>query len=124
MKKVQFTRTVALEDVPAEVSKMLKESGEVFKKSTVGTFSLLEQELTENKNYTLFLERLETLRVELAKADSVLEDCRNIVAGYVQILTAPEEPQPEKPQRSAEDLRQMQDKMQEALQNIQQQVEE
>ena len=40
MKKVQFTRTVALEDVPKEVSKMLRESEESFKESTTGVFSL------------------------------------------------------------------------------------
>jgi len=115
MKKVQFTRTVALEDIPKEVAKLLKQSGEIFKTSTTGTFSLLEQELIENENYTQFLKNLDELRVELANADTVLEDCKNIIAGYIQILTSPEQPEQDKP--SPEDrLRQMKQMMQDMQQ--------
>jgi len=115
MKKVQFTRTVALEDIPKEVAKLLRESGESFKTSTTGTFSLLEQELVENENYTQFLKNLDELRAELASADTVLEDCKNIIAGYIQILTSPE--QPEQDNLTPEDrLRQMKQVMQDIQQ--------
>ena len=112
MKKVQFTRTVALEDVPKEVSKMLRESEESFKESTAGIFSLLEQELIVNKNYTQFLTILEEFRVELARADSVLDDCRNIMAGYVQLLTSPEEPENDQHAPPEDQLKKMQQMVQ------------
>jgi vacuolar-type H+-ATPase subunit E/Vma4 len=112
MKKVQFTRTVALEDVPKEVSKMLRESEEAFKKSTTGIFSLLEEELMVNKNHTQFLATLEQFRTELARADSVLDDCRNIVSGYVQILTSPEEPEQVPPEDQLKKMQQMMQDMQ------------
>ena len=112
MKKVQFTRTVALEDIPKEVAKMLKESEESFKESATGVFSLLEQELLVNKNYTQFLATLEEFRVELARADSVLDDCRNIMLGYVQLLTSPEEPERAPPEDQLKKMQQMAQDMQ------------
>ncbi len=112
MKKVQFTRTVALEDVPKEVSKMLRETEESFKESTTGIFSLLEQELIANKNYTQFLATLEEFRVELARADSVLDDCRNIMSGYFQLLTSPDEPEQSSPEDQLKKMQQMVQDMQ------------
>ena len=95
-KSVQITRTISFDEVPGHVSDMMIESKEIFDSALENNFHELEI-LIGQKNFTTFLENLETFRVELAKADMILEDCRNIVSGYADLILNPEAQQQQGP---------------------------
>lgn len=84
--QVQLTRMVFVEEIPEEVERLFRKSASSFSHSIseplIELTSLLEQ-----KNYTLFLEKLKEFREDLAKADLLLEDCNGIVKSYVSLTT-------------------------------------
>ena len=95
-RNVQITRTVSFDKIPSYIAEMLAESQAIFNRNIDSSFRTLEESVNE-KNFISFLENLETFRMELAKADMILEDCRNIMTGYADLIINPDD-QPEQSQ--------------------------
>jgi len=88
-RNVQITRTVSFDKIPNHIAEMLAESQAIFNRNVDNSFRTLEESVSE-KNFISFLENLETFRMELAKADMILEDCRNIMTGYADLIINPD----------------------------------
>ena len=84
--QVQLTRMVFVDEIPEEVERLFRKSASSFSHSISEPLIELTN-LLEQKNYTLFLEKLKEFREGLAKADLLLEDCDGIVKSYVSLTT-------------------------------------
>ena len=88
--QVQLTRMVFADEIPSEVKRLLDLSLVSFS-DNVKKYSEELTQLLEDENYLAFLERLLEFRMELMKADSLLEDCNGITKSYISILLDLEE---------------------------------
>ena len=82
--QVQLTRMVFVDEIPDEVERIFRKSASSFS-FVIGDPLIELTNLLDQKNYTLFLEKLQDFREELAKADLLLEDCNGIVKSYLSI---------------------------------------
>lgn len=87
--QVQLTRTVFVDEIPEEVERIFRRSASSFSHS-IGEPLIELTNLLEQKNYTVFLEKLREFREGLGRADMLLEDCNGIVRSYVSITSQPE----------------------------------
>tara|TARA_R100001129_G_scaffold183764_1_gene166943 strand:- start:373 stop:714 length:342 start_codon:yes stop_codon:yes gene_type:complete len=84
--KVQYM--VDLDEIPKEVVKLLPYGVDVFENRLSNIVSLVE-----NASYSLSLDEIEALRVEMYKIDQRLADCQAILKGYLSIKNRPPEPE-------------------------------
>lgn len=84
--KVKLSYTVELDDVPNEVRRILD------LRTSIPYVTILDSvhKALEDKNYTLAIEKIESLRHRLNSVDIVLNDCQQILTGYTKALVIPE----------------------------------
>ena len=104
--QVQLTRMHFVDEIPEEVERL-------FRKSAISFSHCMEEpliELTnliEQKNYVVFLDKLNSFREKLARADMLLEDCNGIIRNYIAITTQPqadEQSHPEKANQGSDNV--------------------
>tara|TARA_Y100000310_G_scaffold132803_1_gene131763 strand:+ start:148 stop:525 length:378 start_codon:yes stop_codon:yes gene_type:complete len=88
---VRITETVALEDVPEKVSKMIDEAkllliGDLF------NFDLVKRSIVSHMTFdsdsNFMLAEISKIRQDLAKVDAKLEDCVGIIQGFENIVAS------------------------------------
>ena len=114
--QVQLSRTVFVEEIPEEVERIFRRSASSFS-HTVGEPLIELTNLLEQKNYTVFLEKLQEFRESLGRADMLLEDCNGIVRSYVSIVSQPAQPQQPQHSHGQPDLEKMLGNMENTLKN-------
>ena len=87
--QVQLNRMVFVDEIPEEVERIFRKSASSFSHS-MGDPLIELTNLLEQKNYTVFLEKLSDFRTQLGVADMLLEDCNGIVKSYIAITTQDE----------------------------------
>lgn len=91
---VRITETVALEDVPAKVSKMVDETKHLLIEDLF-TFDLIRHgiagQMSSNQDLKFMLAEIDKIRKNLAKADAKLEDCAGIIRDFETIVSSAQE---------------------------------
>ncbi len=95
--QVQMTRLHFVDEIPEEVERLFRKSASSLS-HYMGEPLIELTNLLEQRNYIVFLEKLQQFRERLARADLLLEDCKGIVRNYINITTQPQQPQ--QPQQS------------------------
>ena len=88
--QVQLTRMHFVDEIPEEVERLFRKSASSFSHS-MGEPLIELTNLLEQKNYTVFLEKLYQFREQLGRADMLLEDCTGIVRSFISITTQPQQ---------------------------------
>ena len=88
--QVQITRTIFVEEVPSELKRLLSLSLSSFS-TNVSKYSEDLEKLLAEENYSMFIEKLLEFRMNLMKADSVLEDCNIISKNYLSMMLGTEQ---------------------------------
>jgi len=88
--QVQITRTIFVEEVPSELKRLLSLSLSSFSMN-VSKYSEDLEKLLAEENYSMFIEKLLEFRMNLMKADSVLEDCNIISKNYLSMMLGTEQ---------------------------------
>ncbi len=91
--QVQMTRLHFVDEIPEEVERLFRKSASSLS-HYMGEPLIELTNLLEQRNYIVFLERLQQFRERLARADLLLEDCNGIVRNYINITTQPQQPEP------------------------------
>ena len=84
--RVNIQFSIDLEELPAEVERLVDKFGDELE-----TTSVLFSELAEDVISIAGLEDLNGLRLSLARADHILDDITKIAGGYIQMKTQPQE---------------------------------
>tara|TARA_R100000234_G_C4880032_1_gene126964 strand:+ start:54 stop:395 length:342 start_codon:yes stop_codon:yes gene_type:complete len=84
--KVQYT--VDLEEIPKEVVKLLPHGVGLSENRLVNIASLVEE-----GSYSLSLDDIDALRLEMYKVDQRLADCQAILKGYLNVKNRPPAPE-------------------------------
>ena len=95
--RVRISYTTDLDDIPQELVRLLGscayrilESGEITRRISTHTYD--KEDMDPN-----MVEVINRVRAQLAKADSVLADCVNIVQGFINTSEQMENPTEEAP---------------------------
>ena len=83
------------EDIPSEVSHMLKFVQDELAFTASRTANVSAKLAQEETNATEALDLLHSVRLQMAKIDTRMEDCMSILGGYQHYLENPPEEQPE-----------------------------
>ena len=92
---VTLNLTTEFNDIPEEVSHMLKRVQEELSFASKRTGNVSEKLLQLETNAPEALELLHSIRLQMAKVDTRMEDCMSILGGYQHYLENPPEEQPE-----------------------------
>ena len=84
--KVQYT--VDLDEIPKEIVKLLPYGIESAEDRLRNIVSLVEE-----ASYSLSLDEMESLRLEMYKVDQRLADCQAILKGYLNVKNRPPAPE-------------------------------
>lgn len=74
--------TVPVENIPQEVSKIMERLS-----GNAGSIKEKISNCTYNDNHTFIIEEIDSIRKTLSLIDNNLEDCYNILLGYVKYNT-------------------------------------
>ena len=100
---VTLNLTTEFNDIPEEVSHMLKRVQEELSFASKRTGNVSEKLLQLETNAPEALELLHSIRLQMAKIDTRMEDCMSILGGYRHYLENPPEEQPEETTEEEED---------------------
>ena len=100
---VTLNLTTEFNDIPEEVSHMLKRVQEALSFASKRTGNVSEKLLQLETNAPEALELLHSIRLQMAKIDTRMEDCMSILGGYQHYLENPPEEQPEETTEEEED---------------------
>ena len=86
--RVNISHSVELSEVPQSVKNLLVNNFDIAKleEQHQSVLDALSGELSVN-SAAVCIEQMSLLRQKLFKSDSLLQDCTNILAGYIQALT-------------------------------------
>lgn len=101
--QVQLTRMVFAEEIPEEVERIFHRSAKSFAHS-MGEPIVELSNLLAQKNYIVFLEKLQEFREDLGRADMLLEDCNGIVRSYISMVNNSGQQEPVQQNTQQEDL--------------------
>ena len=99
---VTLSLTSELSDVPKELSYMMKfvqYELDSISKSAENTSSTIRTDTKDKEgaieHFTSVLDRFHTIRVQLAKLDTRMEDCMSVLGGFIEYIENPPEDDPE-----------------------------
>ena len=90
---VTLNLTTEFEDIPEEVSHMLRRVQEELNFASNRTGNVSEKLSQTETNVPETLELLHSIRLQMAKVDTRMEDCMSILGGYQHYLENPPEEQ-------------------------------
>ena len=117
--QVQLNRMVYIEEIPEEIERIFRRSM-VMLTDVAGDPTIELLNILESKNYTLFIDKVHSLREYLSQIDSKLQDCYGISSSYVQLITNKHHT-PEANSNTATDNRMENEELQLILENMQEQ---
>ncbi|MEK9769444.1 MAG: hypothetical protein VW683_11030 [Betaproteobacteria bacterium] len=98
-RRVNIQFSIELDELPAEVSRLLQKSSDHLSEASK-TYSNIGR--NDNNLTSETWGEIDNIRVSLAKADQVLDDLQNIIAGYVKMKSDLVQPQTSAPVQQEE----------------------